>query len=93
MGGNRREIIPFYRFRICKKKRKRDGNFASNFCCPILGKAMKPLPLLFLNIIFSELKFCHYGNIAKKIRYILIENFIKKILIRETITAFNNKSG
>jgi len=54
---------------------------------------MKPLPLLFLNIIFSELKFCHYGNIAKKIRYILIENFIKKILIRETITAFNNKSG
>jgi len=54
---------------------------------------MKPLSLLFLNIIFSELKFCHYGNIAKKNRYILIENFIKKILIRETITAFYNKSG
>jgi len=40
---------------------------------------MKPLPLLFLNIIFSELKFCHYGNIAKK----KFDIYLSKILLKK----------
>ncbi|KYD21190.1 hypothetical protein B4135_0525 [Caldibacillus debilis] len=72
-----------------QKKAETGLNFRFQFLPPhSLEKAMKPLSLLFLNIIFSELKFCHYGNIAKKFRYILIKNFIKKILIRRMITAF-----
>jgi len=79
---------------LSKKKAETGRKFRFQFLLPHSRKSHETPSTIIFKYYFFRIKILPLWKYRKKkIRYILIENFIKKILIRETITAFNNKSG